>query len=90
MPPKQTSKWITHVKAYSKTNNCSYGDAMSRANPSYRRSGGGRLADAHKWVTNNKAIRSSANWIAVNEYAGKHGNLVRKIGNIPGKYGYGK
>ena len=34
MPAKQSSKWITHVKAYSKANNCSYGDAMSRAKSS--------------------------------------------------------
>ena len=90
MPAKKTSKWITHVKAYSKANNCSYGDAMSRAKSSYKGSGGGRLADAQKWVKNHKAISSSVNWIADNGYAGKHGNLVRKIGSIAGRFGYGK
>ena len=47
MPAKQTSKWITHVKAYAKSNNCSYGDAMSRAKPSYNGKGGGIIQDAH-------------------------------------------
>ena len=37
MPAKKSSKWITHVKAYSKANNCSYGDAMSRAKSSPKR-----------------------------------------------------
>ncbi len=35
MPAKKASKWTTHVKAYAKANNCSDGDAMSRAKPSY-------------------------------------------------------
>ena len=40
MPAKKSSKWITHVKAYSKANNCSYGDAMSRAKSSYQKGRG--------------------------------------------------
>ena len=40
MPAKKSSKWITHVKAYSKANNCSYGDAMSRAKSSYQKGSG--------------------------------------------------
>ena len=40
MPTKKTSKWITHVKAYAKANNCSYGDAMVRARPSYKSQSG--------------------------------------------------
>ena len=47
MPAKNTSTWITHVKAYAKSNNCSYGDAMSRSKPSYHGKGGGILQDAH-------------------------------------------
>ena len=30
MPAKKTSPWIAHVKQYSKSNNCSYGDALKR------------------------------------------------------------
>ena len=48
MPAKKSSKWITHVKAYSKANNCSYGDAMSRAKSSYQKGSG--LRSAHDWV----------------------------------------
>ena len=35
MPAKKTSPWIAHVKQYSKAYNCSYGDALKRASPSY-------------------------------------------------------
>jgi hypothetical protein len=31
--------WINHCKAYSKANNCSYKEAMSRAKPSYKKGG---------------------------------------------------
>ena len=50
MPAKKSSKWITHVKAYSKANHCSYGDAMSRAKSCYQKGGG--LRSAHEWVKN--------------------------------------
>ncbi len=40
MTAKKASKCITHVKAYSKANKCSYGDAMSRAKPSYQKGSG--------------------------------------------------
>ena len=55
MPPKnskKTSKWITHVKNYSKTHNCSYGEAMTRAKPSYGRgqAGGAWYNDSHKFL----------------------------------------
>ncbi len=63
---------------------------MSRAKPSYRGSGGGRLADAQTCDKNKQAISTSAHWLADNGYAGKHVGLVRKIGNIAGKFGYGK
>ncbi len=52
MPANKSSKWITHVKAYSKANNCSYGDAMSRAKSSYQKRSG--LRSAHDWVKNYK------------------------------------
>ena len=50
MPAKKSSKWITHVKAYSKANHCSYGDAMSRAKSSYQKGSG--LRSAHDWIKN--------------------------------------
>ncbi len=54
MPAKKSSKWITHVKAYSKANNCSYGDAMSRAKSSYQKGSG--LRSAHDWIKNKKLL----------------------------------
>ena len=48
MPAKKSSKWITHVKAYSKANHCSYGDAMSRTKSSYQKGSG--LRSAHDWI----------------------------------------
>ena len=62
MPAKQSSKWITHVKAYSKANKCSYGDAMSRAKPSYQ-TGGGIVKDAHDWFKKEKLISRGANYL---------------------------
>ena len=44
---KKSSPWISHVKAYAKANNCSYGIAMSRAKSSYHGSGGGFLSNAY-------------------------------------------
>ena len=55
MPAKNFLKWITHVKSYSKANNCSYGDAMSRAKSSYQKGGG--LRSAHDWVKNKKSYQ---------------------------------
>ena len=48
MPAKKSLKWITHVKAYSKANHCSYADAMSRAKSSYQKGSG--LRSAHDWI----------------------------------------
>ncbi len=72
MPAKKISKWITHVKAYSKAQHCSYGDAMSRAKSSYQK-GGGVLQDAHNWVKNNKVVSCGANFrISWSMIAGSH------------------
>ena len=32
----KTNPWIAHVKAYAKKHNISYGDAISKARPSYK------------------------------------------------------
>ena len=72
MPAKKTPKWITHVKAYSKANNCSYGDAMSRAKPSYQK-GGGIVKDAHDWLKKEKLISRGANYLLDHELKG-YGN----------------
>ena len=69
MPAKQSSKWITHVKAYSKANNCSYGDAMSRAKPSYQK-GGGIVKDAHDWLKKEKLISRGANYLLDHDFKG--------------------
>ena len=53
MPAKKSSKWITHVKAHSKAKKCFYGDAVSRAKPSYQK-GGGIVKDAHDWLKKKK------------------------------------
>ena len=93
MPAKKakSSKWITHVKAYAKANNCSYGDAMSRAKSSYRsQSGGAWYNDAHTWVKNNKAISKGATMLADSGLAGRHAGTVRKIGSLVDRFGYGK
>ena len=88
MPPKKSSKFITYVKAYSKANNCSYGDAMSRAKSSYQKGSG--LRSAHDWVKNKKAISHSANFLLDNNLAGKYGNRIGPVRDIADKYGYGK
>ncbi len=88
MPAKKSSKWITHVKAYSKANNCSYGDAMSRAKSSYQKGSG--LRSAHDWVKNKKIVSRSANFLLDNNLVGKHGNRIGQIRDIADKYGYGK
>ena len=89
MPPKKTSKWITHVKSYAKANNCSYSDALSRASHSYQ-SGTGFLSTAHAFVKKHKIISRGANFIANSGYAGKHADTVRRVGNLAGANGYGK
>ena len=88
MPAKKSSKWITHVKAYSKANNCSYGDAMSRAKSSYQKGSG--LRSAHDWIKNKQIVSRSANFLLDNNLVGKHGNRIGKIRDIADKYGYGK
>ena len=92
MPAKKSSKWITHVKAYSKANNCSYGDAMSRAKSSYQKGSGllDKVRGAHDWVKNKKVISRSANFLLDNNLVGKHGNRISQIRDIADKYGYGK
>ena len=62
MAAKKSSTWITHVKAYSKANNCSYGDAMSRAKSSYQ-NGGGIEKDAHDWLKRETLISRGANYL---------------------------
>ena len=69
MPAKQSSKWITHVKAYSKAKNCSYGDAMSRAKSSYQK-GGGIVNDAHDWLKKEKLISRGANYLLDHDLKG--------------------
>jgi len=88
MPAKKSSKWITHVKAYSKANNRSYGDAMSRAKSSYQKGSG--LRSAHDWIKNKKIVSRSANFLLDNNLVGKHGNRIGQIRDIADKYGYGK
>ena len=88
MPAKKSSKWITHVKAYSKANNCSYGDAMSRAKSSYQKGSG--LRTAHDLIKNKKIVSRSANFLLDNNLVGKHGNRIGQIRDIADKYGYGK
>ena len=44
MPPKTTSKWIVHVKNYSQTHGCTYGEALIRGKTSY--SGKGQAGGA--------------------------------------------
>ena len=95
MPPKKskkTSKWITHVKNYSKTHNCSYGEAMTRAKPSYGRgqAGGAWYNDAHKFLKDNSGISKAADWIADKGYAGRHAGTVRKIASAARIFGMGK
>ena len=90
MPAKKTSKQITHVKAYSKSNNCSYGDAMSRAKPSYHGKGGGIVQDAHDWVKKHKVISRGANFLISTGIAGKHSGVVGRVGTYAHKNGYGK
>ena len=88
MPAKKSSNWITHVKAYSKANNCSYGDAMSRAKSSYQNGSG--LRSSHDWVKHKKIVSRSANFLLDNNLVGKHGNRIGHIRDIGDKYGYGK
>ena len=92
MPVKKPSKWIMHVKAYAKENKCSYGDAMSRAKPSYQKGGGllDKARGAHDWVKNKKIVSRSANFLLDNNLVGKHGNRIGQIRDIADKYGYGK
>ena len=90
MPANKTSKWITHVKAYAKSNNCSYGDAMSRAKPSYHVKGGGIIQDAHDWVKKHKVISRGANFLISTGIAGKHSGVVGRVGTYAHKHGYGK
>ena len=54
MPAKKTSPWIAHVNQYSKSNNCSYGDALKRARPSDRGQGGVFIQNTHDFVKNIK------------------------------------
>jgi hypothetical protein len=88
MPPIKTSKWITHVKAYSKANTCSYGDAMSGAKSSYQKGSG--LRSAHDWIKNENILSRSATFLLDNNLVGKHGNRIGQIRDITDKYGYGK
>ncbi len=88
MPPTKSWKRITHVKAYSKANNGSYGDAMSRAKSSYQKGSG--LRSAFDWVKNKQIVSGSANYLVYNNLVGKHGNRIGKIRDIAYKYGYGK
>ena len=90
MPAKKTSKWITHVKAYAKSNNCSYGDAMSRAKPSYHGKGGGIVQDAHDWVKKHKVISRGANLLIRSGLVSKHNVTIGRIGAVAHKHGYRK
>ncbi len=92
MPAKKSSKWITHVKAYSKANNCSYGDARSRAKSSYQKGGGllDTVRGAHDWVKNKKIVSRSANFLLDNNLTGNHGHRISRVRYIADKYGYGK
>ena len=84
MPAKKSSKWITHVKAYSKANNCSYGDAMSRAKPSYQK-GGGIVKDAHDWLKKEKLISRGANYSLDHDLKGygRHRQNFKRSGGLP-------
>ena len=87
---KKSSPWISHVKAYAKANNCSYGDAMSRAKSSYHGSGGGFLSNAHDWVKKHKVISRGADFLVSTRIAGKHSGVVGRVGAYANKHGYGK
>ena len=78
------------MKAYAKSNNCSYGDAMSRAKPSYHGKGGGILQDAYDWVKKHKVIRRCANLLIQFGSVRKHNGTIGKIGGVAHKHGYGK
>ena len=73
-----------------KSNNCSYGDAMSRAKPSYHGKGGGIVQDAHDWVKKHKVISRGANFLISTGIAGKHSGVVGRVGTYAHKHGYGK
>ena len=92
MPAKKSSKWITHVKAYSKANNCSYGDAMSRAKSSYQKGGGimDTARNANNWLKQHKVVSRGANFLVSSGIAGKHAGRIGRIGNFADKHGYGK
>ncbi len=85
MPAKKASRWITHVKAYCKAHNYSYGDAMSRAKSSYQKGGG--LRSAHDWVKKKFFLSRSAYFLLDNNRVGKHGNRIGQIHDITHKYG---
>ena len=89
MPAKKTSPWIAHVKQYSKANNCSYGDALKRARPSYHGKGGGFIQNAHDWVKKHKIISRGSNLLISSGLAGKHAGNIGRIGAIAHKNGYG-
>ncbi len=69
MTVKKASKWIMHVKSYAKANKCSYGDAMSRAKPSYQK-GGGIVNDAHDWLKKEQLISRGNNYLLVHNLKG--------------------
>ena len=89
MPAKKTSHWIVHVKKYSKANNCSYGDALTRARPSYHGKGGGFIQNAHDFVKKHKIISRGYNFLISSDLAGKHAGHIGRIGAIAHKNGYG-
>ena len=64
------------MKAYAKANNSSYGNAMSRAQPSYHVQCGGILHDAQVCAKTHKVT--------------KHNAPIGEIGAVSNQYGYGK
>ncbi len=68
-PLKKASKWMTHVQAYSNAKKCFFGDAMSRAKPSYQK-GSGIVNDAHDWLKKETLISRGANYLLDHDLKG--------------------